>query len=87
MECIVTQAGQGFHRARGGKGHKEVSDSQFMNPFIFSFLFRAGPAAYGSSQARSRIRVAAASLHHSHSNVRSKLQLRPTPQPTAMLDP
>ena len=35
-------------------------------------LFRATPAAYGSSQARGRIRAIAASLHHSHSNSRSK---------------
>ena len=32
---------------------------------IFFSLFRAIPAAYGSSKARGRIRAAAASLHHS----------------------
>ena len=39
--------------------------------FFFSFfalLFRAAPAAHGSSQARSQIRAAATSLYHSHSN-------------------
>ena len=36
--------------------------------FSFFYLFRATPAAYGSSQARGRIGAAAAGLHHSHSN-------------------
>ena len=40
------------------------------NFFVFC-LFKATPAAYGSSQARGRIRAIAASLHHSHSNARS----------------
>ena len=31
---------------------------------FFSFLFRASPMAYGSSQARGQIRAIAASLHH-----------------------
>ena len=35
---------------------------------FFPLLFRAAPAAYGSSQARNQIGAAAASLHHSHSN-------------------
>ena len=36
--------------------------------FVFCFgLFRATPAAYGSSQARGLIGTTAASLHHSHS--------------------
>ena len=43
--------------------------------FLFVFccccLFRAAPAACGSSQARSLIGVVAASLHHSHSNMES----------------
>ena len=43
--------------------------------FLFVCLFRAIPAAYGSSQARGRIRAAAASLHHSHSNMGSKPHL------------
>ena len=37
----------------------------------FFFLFRATPAAFGSSQARGPIRAAAADLYHSHSNTRS----------------
>ena len=32
---------------------------------LLSFIFGTTPAAYGSSQARSRIRAAAAVLHHS----------------------
>ena len=43
--------------------------------FFSFFLFRAAPAAYGSSQARGGIRAAAASLYHSHSNSGSKLHL------------
>ena len=55
---------------------------------FFGFcLFRAVPAAYGDSQARSLMGATAASLHHSHSNTRSKPCLRPTPQVTAMLSP
>ena len=42
---------------------------------FFSLLFRATPAAYGSSQARGQIRAAATGLHHSHSNSRSKPRL------------
>ena len=37
--------------------------------FAFLFLFRATPAAYGSSWARAWIRVAAVSLYHSHSGI------------------
>ena len=51
------------------------------------FVFRATPAAYGSSQARGQTGAAAAGLHHSHSNVGSEARLRPTPQLTATLDP
>ena len=50
--------------------------------FLFFGLFRDAPAAYGSSQVRSRI--GAASLHNSHSNAGSKLHLLPTPQLTAL---
>ena len=71
------------------------NSSGFLNILIFkkwpvytvNFFFghfRAAPAAYGSSQARSRIRAAAASLRHSHSNVGSKLPLWPTPQLEAL---
>ena len=55
--------------------------------FLFFFLFRAAPEAYGGSQARGQIRAAAADLHHSHSNARSKPCLGPTPQLTAMPGP
>ena len=41
--------------------------------FFFFHLFRATPAAHGSSQARDQIRAVAAGLHHSHSNTRSEL--------------
>ena len=55
--------------------------------FIFYFLlFRAAPAAYGGSQARSQIGATPASLHHSYSNIRSEPRLQPTPQLMAMLD-
>ena len=54
----------------------------FINLTSFSHfcLFRAVPAVYGSSQAKSQIRASAAGLHHSHSKVRSEQHLRPTPQ-------
>ena len=42
--------------------------------FLF-LLFRASPAAYGTSQAKGRIRATAASLYHSHSNSGSELCL------------
>ena len=43
--------------------------------FFFFLLFRATPAAYGRSLAKSQIRAAAIGLHHSHGNVRSKPHL------------
>ena len=52
----------------------------YNNLFIYFCLFRAAPAAYGSSQARGQIGTAAASLHHSHSNARYESHLQPTPQ-------
>ena len=55
--------------------------------FFFFVFFRAVSMAYGSSQVRGPIRAVAASLYHSHSNMGSKLCMRPTPQPTATLDP
>ena len=36
--------------------------------FFFFCIFKAAPAAYGSSQARGWMRASDASLHHSHSN-------------------
>ena len=47
--------------------------------FFFSLLFRASPAACGSSQARGGIRAAGASLCHSHSNAGSTLFAAYTP--------
>ena len=47
-------------------------------------LFRATPAAYGSSQARGRMGAAAAGQCHSHSNSGSEPHLQPTPQLMAM---
>ena len=44
----------------------------FPSLFSFSFLCRAAPAAYESSQARGWLRAAAASLCHSHSNATSE---------------
>ena len=43
--------------------------------FFFPFLFRAIPAAHGSSQGRGQIGASAANLHHSHSNTGSKPHL------------
>ena len=50
-------------------------------------LFRAAPAADGSSRASGQTGAAAAGLHHSHSNARSEQGLRPTPQLMATRDP
>ena len=54
---------------------------------LLFLLFRAMPAAYGSSQARGRVGSTAAGLHHSHSNVGSEPHLGHTPQLMAMPDP
>ena len=51
--------------------------------FFRFFLFRAVPAAYGSSQARGQIGATTASLHHSDRNAGSQPHLQPTPQLTA----
>ena len=48
--------------------------------FVFVLFFRAAPAAYGGSQARSWIRATAAGLRLSHGNAGSELYLRPTGQ-------
>ena len=57
-----------------------------VSSFFFFSLFRAEPAAHGSSPARGRIDTAAASLCHSHSNARSEPHLPRASQPTATLD-
>ena len=60
----------------------------FKCTFLSSFcLFRASPAAYGASQARSPIGAVVTGLHHGHSNARSEPRLQPTPQLMAMPDP
>ena len=59
----------------------------FKRSFFFFGLFRAAPAAYGSSQARGRIGPAAAGLHHSHSDLGSEPHLWLTPQLIATPDP
>ena len=55
--------------------------------YLFIYLFRTIPMAYGGSQARGRIRAAGAGLHHSHSNARSEPHLQPTLHLAARLDP
>ena len=55
--------------------------------FFLFFFFRAAPAAFGGSHARSLIGAVAAGQHHSHSNAGSELRLQPTPQLTAAPDP
>ena len=55
--------------------------------FFLFFSFWAGPASYGSSQARGRIGATAADPHHSHSNAKSEPCLQPTLKLTATLDP
>ena len=63
------------------------------NYIIITFFFGlfsiswAAPTAYGGSQAWGLIGAVAASLRQSHSNSGSELNLQPTPQLTATLDP
>ena len=54
---------------------------------FLKFLFRAAPAAYGSSQARGHTGATAAVLHHSHNHSLSEPHLHHTPQLSAALDP
>ena len=59
---------------------RSLTNPSWLYLFIYLFsLFRATPAAYGSSQARSRIGAAATSLHQSHSNTRSRPRLQSIP--------
>ena len=55
--------------------------------FIYILLFRAGPPAYGESQARGGVRVVAVGLCQSYSNTESELCLQSIPQLMAMPDP
>ena len=74
-------------RKRRGRW-REAAECQSWGPISFFFwLFRASPAAYGSSQARGLIGAVAASHSHSHSNARSELHLRPAPELIAKPDP
>ena len=59
----------------------------FLFFFFFFCLFRAAPATYGGSQARSQIGAATTGLCQIHSNLGSEPHLQPTPQLTAMPDP
>jgi len=54
---------------------------------MFSFLFRAAPTAYGSSQAMDPIRATAAGLPRSHSNTGSESHLQPIPELMATTNP
>ena len=63
-----------------------IPTAWLMTSFSFSFfffflfcLFRAAPAADGSSRARGQTGAAAASLHHNQSNAGSEPHLRPIP--------
>ena len=56
-------------------------DIKILLPDTVFFLFRAAPAAYGSSQVRDPSGTAAAGLHHRHGNAPR------TPQLTAVADP
>ena len=57
----------------------EEKDSglEFRNLFIYLFIFRAAPTAYGSSQVRCWNRAAAASPCYSHRNTESQPHLLP----------
>ena len=61
------------------KERKHYNYGHFFFFFSFFGLFRAAPAAYGSSQARGGIGAVAAGLHQSHSNEDLSLILQPTP--------
>ena len=52
-----------------------LEGGSYLFVYLFIWLFRAAPAAYGGSRARGEIRAIAAGLHYSHSNARSKLHL------------
>ena len=71
-----------------GKDHlNKLIKGKLSKNWIFFFLFRSVPVAYGSSQASGRIGAADGSLPHSHRNTGSEPHLQPTMQLVAMLDP
>ena len=75
----------GTSTCRGSDPRKDKKKKVIL---IFLFcLFRAAPAAYGSSQARGQIGATAVDQGHSHNNANSEPCLRPTPELTAMPDP
>ena len=60
---------------------------EFYSFKYFFWLFRAKPAACGSSQPRGLIRAASAGSCHNHSKEGSELCLQPIPQLTAVPHP
>ena len=64
-----------------------VSYTEWIFLFLFFYLFRAIPGAYGGSQPRGPTGVVATGLCQSHSNARTEPCLRPTSQLTATPDP
>ena len=72
---MSNHSGEGINVKKDMKGQvfpKEVALQLALDIGFFFFLFKAPPAACGSSQARGQIRGAAASLHHSHGNTISE---------------
>ena len=68
----------------------DIKAKVFFFFFFFSFshfFFRATPAAFGSSWARSQIGTAAPNLHHSQGNIILEPHLPPTLQLMAMSEP
>ena len=63
----LSHDGNSLHPSLEEKVDLQLLFSCFSFSF-FSFLFRAAPGAYGSSQARGGMGAAAAGLHNSHSN-------------------
>ena len=82
-----TEQGQGSEPVFSRMLVRFISTEPPRELLILFLLFRATPAAYGTSLARSWIGAAAAGLCHSCNNIGSKLHLQPTPQLLAMPDP
>jgi len=84
-------AGDGLYPSAPSSGflpipYKASLPKTILDPFFFFFffLYRASPAAYGSSQARDQIGASVSSLCHNHSITGSKPSLQSTPQLTSM---